>query len=338
MSEAVIFASSIVMYVIVYMILTLGLNLQYGFTGIVNFTYYTFVAIGAYMAGVTSMGPAPAGSGETYILGLNLPFPVPIVIGGLAAAALGGLLALVVFRRLRSDYLAIVTLAAGTVALDVVNNSNSIFGGSNGIYGVSAPLSSAFGLPPQDSFMVMIPIGLVILAICWWVAHSIRNSPYGRILRSIRDNPNVAEAFGHRGLRHQFTMMVVGCLMAGVGGALTIEFVSALSPSGWQTVETFIVWSAVIVGGAGSNFGVMLGAIIVQGVIIQGTLFLPSFGNQELVPAVRALAIGLLVILVLYFRPEGLIPEKRRFYDHLLPGKGLGSDAKALPEEATPNA
>jgi branched-chain amino acid transport system permease protein len=330
-SVVITFGSSVIMYVIVYMILTLGLNLQYGFTGIVNFTYYTFVAVGAYIAGVTALGRPQPGTGELYILGANLPFPIPILLAGLAAGALGGALALVVFRRLRSDYLAIVTLAAGTVALDVATNSNSIFGGSNGIFGIPTPLAGVLGVPLQNSYMVMIPIGLVVLAICWWISHSIRNSPYGRILRSIRDNPDVAEAFGHRVLRHQLVMMLVGCFMAGVGGALTIEFVSAMSPSGWQAVETFIVWAAVIVGGSGNNLGAALGALIMQGVIIQGTLFLPSFGNQELVPAIRALAIGLLVILVLYFRPQGLIPEKRRFYDHLLPGRRGEARPEAIP-------
>lgn len=315
MPAVIALIASVLMYVVIYAILSLGLNLQYGFTGVVNFTYYTFVAIGAYFAGVTAIGRPLDGSGESYILGLALPFPVPILIGAIVAAALGGALALVVFRRLRSDYLAIVTLTAGTVAFDVVNNTNSLFNGSNGIYGVSAPLSSALGVPLQDSYLVMLPLGLVLLGICWLVAHYIRNSPYGRILRAVRDNRDVSEAFGHSALRHQITMMLLGCLFAGIGGALTIEFVGALSPSGWETVETFIVWAAVIVGGSGNNLGTIVGALIVQGIIIQGTLYLPSFGSQELVPAIRNIAIGVLVILVLYFRPQGLFPEKRRLYD-----------------------
>ncbi|MDA8345278.1 MAG: branched-chain amino acid ABC transporter permease [Thermaerobacter sp.] len=309
--------ATVLMYVIIYAILSLGLNLQYGTTGIVNFTYYTFVAIGAYFAGVTAMGAPPPGSGEAYILGWSLPFPIPLIIGGLMAGVAGGLLALIAFRRLRSDYLAIVTLSAGTVVFDIVNNATNLFNGSDGIYGVPAPWVQTFGLPPQDSYLVLIPIGLVVLAICWLIVHLIDGSPYGRTLRAIRDNRDVAEAFGKNAFRHQMGAMILGCVFAGLGGALTVEFVGALDPGGWTTVETFIVWAAVILGGAGSNIGVVLGALIVQGVIIQGTLFLPAFGGEALVPALRNIAIGVLVIVVMYFRPQGLIPERRHRYDRL---------------------
>lgn len=299
------------MYVVIYAILSIGLNLQYGVTGIVNFTYYSFVAIGAYVAGVTSMGPAPSGSGETYVLGWTLPFPVPIVAAAIIAGGGGGLLALTVFRRLRSDYLAITTLCAGTVAFDIVTNSTGLFNGPNGIYGVSTPLASTFGVPPQNDYFVLIPIGLVLLGIVWWVAHCIDLSPYGRTLRAVRESRNAAEAFGKPTLRLQLGVMVLGCAIAGIGGALTVEFVGAFNPSAFETVETFIIYAAVILGGPGSNLGVMLGAVLVQGVIIQGSLYLPAIGAESLVPAVRNMVIGAMVIFVLYFRPTGLIAEKR---------------------------
>lgn len=302
---------TVLMYVIIYAILSLGLNVQYGVTGIVNFTYYSFVAVGAYVAGVTSMGPSPAGSGETYILGWTLPFPVPIVFAAVIAGLLGGLLAVTVFRRLRSDYLAITTLCAGTVAFDIVTNATGLFNGPNGIYGVSTPLASQLGVPPQNDYLVLIPIGLVILGIVWWVAHCIDRSPYGRTLRAIRDGRDAAEAFGKPTLRLQLGVMVLGCAIAGIGGALTVEFVGAFNPSAFETVETFIIYAAVILGGPGNNLGVMLGAVLIQGVIIQGSLYLPTIGSETLVPAVRNIVIGGMVILVLYFRPSGLIPERR---------------------------
>jgi branched-chain amino acid transport system permease protein len=305
-----IFATAF-MYVIIYAILSIGLNLQYGVTGIVNFTYYTFVAIGAYVAGVLTLGKPPAGSGETYILGLNLPFPIPIVLAALVAGLFGGLLALTVFRRLRSDYLAITTLCAGTVAFDIVTNSTGLFNGPNGIYGVPTPLASTFGVPPQNTYMVLIPIGLVILALVWWVAHCIDLSPYGRTLRAIREGRDAAAAFGKNTLRLQLGVMILGCAIAGIGGALTVEFVGAFNPSAFETVETFVVYAAVILGGPGNNLGVILGAVLVQGVIIQGSLYLPTIGAESLVPAIRNMVIGGMVILVLYFRPRGMVGETR---------------------------
>lgn len=321
------------MYVVIYAILSLGLNLQFGFAGIVNFTYYTFVAAGAYLAGVTAMGPPNPTSGETYILGWSLPFPLPLIVGVVAAAMLGGVLAMIAFRRLRSDYLAIVTLCAGTVAFDIANNTGTLFNGPDGIYGVTTPFLTALHLAPQQSYLVLVPIGLICLVICWLVMAAIDRSPYGRTLRAIRDNPDVAEAFGKDTFRYRLGAMVLGCAFAGLGGALTVFFVGAMNPSGWTTVETFIVWTAVILGGAGNNLGVLLGAVLVQGVIIQGTLYLPTMGNQELLPALRNIAIGTLVILVLYFRPRGLLPERRHFYDVLARRPPLVSTALPVGEE-----
>ncbi|MHB8393933.1 MAG: branched-chain amino acid ABC transporter permease [Candidatus Dormibacteria bacterium] len=311
MNAVVALLAAALMYVIIYAILSIGLNLQYGVTGVVNFTYYSFVAIGAFIAGVTSLGHPPAGSGETYILAWTLPFPIPIVAAAIAAGFFGGLLALTAFRRLRSDYLAITTLCAGTVAFDIVNNTTGLFNGPNGIYGVATPLASRLNVPPQNDFLIMIPIGLVLLAAVWWLAHCIDLSPYGRSLRAVRESRDAAEAFGKDTFRLQLKVMVLGCVIAGIGGALTVEFVGAFNPSAFETVETFVVFSAVILGGPGNNLGVVLGAVLVQGVIIQGSLYLPAFANQELVPAIRNSVIGLMVILVLYFRPQGLVPETR---------------------------
>lgn len=323
------------MYVVIYAILSLGLNLQYGVTGIVNFTYYSFVAVGAYVAGVTSVGPAPSGSGETYILGWTLPFPIPIVLSALMAGVLGGLLAVTVFRRLRSDYLAITTLCAGTVAFDIVTNDTGLFNGPNGIYGISTPLASQFNVPPQNNYLVLIPIGLVLLAIVWWVAHCIDRSPYGRTLRAIRDGRDAAEAFGKPTLRLQLGVMVLGCAIAGIGGALTVEFVGAFNPSAFETVETFIVYAAVILGGPGNNVGVMLGAVLIQGIIIQGSLYLPTIGAETLVPAIRNGVIGAMVILILYFRRSGVVPEQRPRLG--LPRRARAGASATLPPAEAPD-
>lgn len=316
-SELSYYIANLGVYFLVYCILTLGLNISFGMAGILDFSYITFMAFGAYFAGVTALGRPTPDAEMSYILGLNWPFPLTLLAGAVAACLLGGLVGLLAMRRLRSDYLAIVLVAVWTIAWNLVSNVTGLFNGQAGVVGVPQPLASTFNVNPNSYVYVFIPLAAIFVVILFVVAYCVENSPFGRLLRAIRADPDVAASFGKQTFRARLVAMMLGCTYAGIGGALTIAFIGAMNPSGWAIVETVIVFSALIVGGRGNVFGAILGALLVRIVIIEGTGLIPQIPDHpELLGALRNIAIGALVIVVLYFRPQGVLPErKRRYYE-----------------------
>ena len=316
----------------IYAILCLGLNLQFGYTGILNFTYITFVAIGALVSGVLSMGPPAQGSLMTYILGAHVPFPLNVIAGGLAAAILGFLISVTALRRLRSDYLAIVTVAAGQVIYTIIGNESAFFNGWNGIFGISQPVPPSLSATGQQLYFGA--ICLIFLAIIFFGMERLRRSPMGRILRSIREDEGVTEAFGRNTFTLKLLVFLVGSFIAGVGGALIGQYATAYNPSAMLPNETFILWAAILIGGVGNNWGAMLGGLIVPVGFAEATRFLPALGNPTLIESLRGLAIGLLIVLVLRFLPRGILPE-RYPGDHDVPAPAPGRElAEGVPGDA----
>jgi branched-chain amino acid transport system permease protein len=165
-------------YFVIYNILTWGLNIQFGYAGIPNFTYITFMAAGAYFAGVIDL-PHSTSPYLQYILGLGLPFPLSLLGGAAIAGVLGLLLGLVVLTRLRSDYLAIVTFSLGFIAYDVVSSYHPLFNGFDGLSGVSQPLNTFLNLDYNTYQWFFLGLAAVIMVILWAVANRIYNSPAG---------------------------------------------------------------------------------------------------------------------------------------------------------------
>lgn len=296
----------------IYCIYCWGLNLQFGMAGILNFTFITFVAIGAYFAGVTALKPADGTTTGQYILGWNLPYPIPAILGGLAAAILAALVGIVGLRRLRSDYLAIATVSVGQIVWFVSGNETSLFNGWDGLSGVPQPWNSMFQLDYNHYEWVMLAISAVIAILGYLVVKAFYHSPYGRVLKAIREDENVAASLGKNVFAYKMSAFIIGSVFAGIGGALTVEFIGAFNPSGWLTPETFIIWAAVLVGGRGNNWGMVIGAFLVPVIFNEVTRFLPQIpSHPELIQAMRGMAIGLLLILVVRFRPEGILPEKK---------------------------
>lgn len=299
---------SLLPLIFIYGILVLGLNLQVGFTGILNLTYFTFVAFGAYIAAVLSLGPSQPDTGMTYILGAHIPFPLTSVLAGLASAVLGVIISFAALRRLRSDYLAIVTVGAGYVIYTIMGNQTNLFNGWNGLFGIPTPVPQ--GLTPDGQQMFFSGICLVFLVVVFFVMERIRKSPLGRAMRGIRDDEGVVEAFGRNVFRIRTTIFALGCFVAGVGGSLLVMYATAFNPQSFLPPETFIMFAAMIIGGIGNNWGSMLGAAVVPVAFAEITRFIPEFGHAGLVEALRGVAVGLLLILVLRFMPQGLLRER----------------------------
>jgi ABC-type branched-subunit amino acid transport system permease subunit len=312
MEQAVYYLATLAIFFFVYNILTWGLNIQFGYAGILDFTYITFFAAGAYFAGAASLGRPGPDSDMRYILGLGWPFLPSLVLGAAVAGCLGSLIGLVVLNRLRSDYLAIVTVSVGTIAYDLVGNDARLFNGWDGIAGVPYPFNAVLGLDPNTYTLFYVGFSGVVMAVLWFFAHRLYASPLGRAMRATREDADVAEAFGKNTFAIRMTAMVIGCVYAGVAGALLIGFISALNPGGWTAGETFVVWAAMLVGGRGNNLGAVVGSLLVPVVFNEATRFLPPIpGHPALIPAIRNMLIGLLLILVLWFRPEGILPERK---------------------------
>jgi ABC-type branched-subunit amino acid transport system permease subunit len=312
MSPYFYYLGTLVIFFFIFSISSWGLNLQFGTAGILNFTYITFFAIGGYFTGVSMMARPDALSNMRYILGLNLPFPIALLIGATAAGILGLLVGLVALRRLRSDYLAIVTVAVGAIVYDFVNVNTAVFNGSDGIAGIPFPFNDSLNLDPNTyTFFYMGLAGLFTLVL-GILAFRIYNSPLGRTLRAIREDADVASAFGKDSYRFRMIAMVVGCVYAGIAGGLLIGFISALNPGGWAAGETFLLYAALLVGGRGNNWGALLGALLVPVIFQEATRYLPEIGGRaELIPALRNMIVGSLLIAVLWFRPEGILAERK---------------------------
>ncbi len=312
MSPVVYYLTTLIVFFFIFAISTWGLNLQFGTAGILNFTYITFFAVGGYFTGVSMLGRPDALSNMRYILGLNLPFPIALLIGATAAGILGLLVGLVALRRLRSDYLAIVTVSAGAIIYDFVNVNTGLFNGADGIAGIPYPFNDALNLDPNTYTFFYIALSGLLTLVLGLLAFRIYNSPLGRTLRAIREDADVASAFGKDSYRFRMIAMVVGCVYAGIAGGLLVGFISALNPGGWVAGETFLLYAALLLGGRGNNWGALLGAFLVPVLFQEATRYLPQIpGHAELIPALRNMIVGGLLIAVLWFRPEGILPERK---------------------------
>lgn len=321
----VFYIVTLVVFFCLNSIMNWGLNIQFGNTGILNFAFYVFVAIGAYVAGVTALPPATAFAGQTYIAGFAWAWPLPLLAGGVVAALYGLLVGFIALKRLRSDYMAIVTVAVAGITYDIIGNDFSLFNGWDGLANVPAPLQQTltanFGLGYYDYQYFFMAVTIVFTIALGYLASRLYNSPFGRTLRSIREDMDVSEAFGKDTYRYRMIAMAIGCFYAGVAGALLMEYVSALNPSGWTTGETFILFAALIIGGKSNNWGAALGALLVPVIFQEATRYLPQIGNADFIPAMRNVIVGGLLILTLWFRPQGLIPERKaKFVEPALKG------------------
>ncbi|GAC1568776.1 MAG: branched-chain amino acid ABC transporter permease [Ktedonobacteraceae bacterium] len=295
----------------VYGILAIGLNIHWGYTGILDFMYIAFVAVGGYASSVLMLPPSQAGFGESYVLGLNWPFIPAILVGGLASALLAFIVGLLSLNRLRSDYFAIVTVAASLVLYTIAGNDTPLVNGWDGLFGIPQPFQDALNLDLNSYHLFFLGLCLVVLVIVYIFSERLYRSPFGRALRSVREDEMVAQGLGKNVFSLRLKAFVIGAFIAGIGGSLLVIYVNAFNPSAWTTGETFFLWAALLLGGSANNRGAILGALIVPVLFGEITRFLPAFGSPQLVDAFRYIAIGILLILTVRFRPQGLIAEKR---------------------------
>jgi len=279
----------------IYTILALALNLQFGLTGLINFGVVGFYGLGAYASGIST---------ETF----HMPF-----VGGLVVAmivgSIGGALVALLSLRLSGDFLAIVTLGFAETIRLVFNNEDWLTRGPSGFSIMTRPVID--GLTRQgNAWFVLGVIALaatIIFALMWRLSRT----PYGRVLRAIREDDLVPSTLGKNIFVYRLQAFVLGSAIMAGAGSLYAHYVQTITPENFTTPVAILVWMSVIVGGAGNMIGSVLGALAVV-FIYEGTRFIGpwlTMLDAEQISALRFIIIGTALILMIRFRPEGLLPE-----------------------------
>jgi ABC-type branched-subunit amino acid transport system permease subunit len=306
--------STLLIYLAVDVMAVWGLNLQFGVAGISSFAYIVFQAAGAYTAAVLSLGPSHTLGFQQYIGGANLPFPLPVIAAGVVGGALAALVGLVGIRRLRSDYQAMVMLVISLTATYLADNETGLVNGPAGLSLIPKPLAGGLGLSPIGYQWFYVGLSAAFCALTFWLVRRFTGSPLGRAMRAARDNEQAAAALGKNVFGLRMTAFVAGGVIAGVSGAVFVEFLGAWSPGSWLYPETFVFFTAILVGGTGNNIGVAVGALLVPIGFLESTRFLPNIGYPGFVDALEWIAVGVLALTFLWFWPRGVIPEKKRLF------------------------
>ncbi|MCG6902845.1 MAG: branched-chain amino acid ABC transporter permease [Rhodobacter sp.] len=286
----------------------------------------------------------PAGTG--YLGGLGLPVLIAWPVGGLLAAGAAWLVAKTALG-LRSDYLAIATLGIAEIIIAVMKNEEWLSRGVKNVNGIPRPVPyeidlqndpgfvarmTDWGFDPVSASSIVVKLGyaalfLTVLLIVLWLAEKALNSPWGRMMRAIRDNEVAAEAMGKDVTARHLQIFVLGSAVCGLAGAMMITLDGLLTPGTYQPLRfTFLIWVMVIVGGSGNNFGAVLGGFLIWYLWVEveplGRLLMDlitagmaddywlKLHLLESVAHMRLLTMGLIMVLVLRFSPRGLIPER----------------------------
>jgi branched-chain amino acid transport system permease protein len=305
------FVIGIVTVVAIYCILVLALNMRWGYCGLLDFGVAGFFLIGAYAAAILISAPSESYLfGVRYTVGYGIAWPLGLV----AAAVASGFLAFIIgipTLRLRGDYLAIVTIGVAEILRYVAINEKWLTRGVQGIRNIRRPFESLFAAASLPSDIILLVLTLAVLALFLTIARRLYVSPFGRVLRGMREDEVATSFLGKPVRKFKMIAFILGGIYMGVAGALFAMFTTAIEPYQFIPTYTFLIWACLIVGGSGNNWGAILGGALIMGLFVQATRFLPSVpGHPQLIPALRYIAVGVLLIVVLRLRPQGLLPEK----------------------------
>ncbi|HEX9030698.1 MAG TPA: ATP-binding cassette domain-containing protein [Streptosporangiaceae bacterium] len=322
------YMATLVIYLGVNSIACWGLNLQFGVGGVMNFAFILFQSIGAYITAVLTLPKSTPAVAETYVLGWHLPWPLPLLGAALAGAVLALAVGSFALRPKRRDFQATVMLVVSIIASTLVVNEQGWFNGGQGLFGIPQPFADRLTVSITGYDWFFLGVTAVVTAMFLLFIHRLTGSPWGRRLRAMRENADAAESLGVNVQTESLKVYMIGGAIAAVSGGLLVEFIGAWSPAAWGTGETFIFFVAIIVGGLGNNFGATFGAFLVLGVFLELPTFLPPIGSANTEEALQAASIGLLVLVFLWWRPQGVFPERRRKLSRLVTQQG-GATASA---------
>jgi branched-chain amino acid transport system permease protein len=280
----------------IYALMALGMNVIWGMAGLINLGLVGFFAVGAYVSALLT-------------LKLGAPIAVGVAAGTLTAAAVGVLVALVTVR-LRGDYLAIVTLGFAESLRIFMSNEVWIANGTDGLSGIPGPLRAELGGHLFNLFYLGIVVAAVV--VLFFLVDRLVNSPFGRVLRAIRDDEEIAQVAGKNVFLFKIKAFAFGTAALGLAGALYGHFTSYIAPDLFAPLLTLYVKLSLLTGGLGNSKGAVLGAVLVV-FFLESTRFLvPLIPGLSAVQAaaMRELMIAVALLVILRFYARGLLPER----------------------------
>jgi len=284
----------------IYGLMALGLNVIWGMAGMINLGLVGFFAFGAY---------------STALLTKDLGLPIWLgITAGFGFTAAAGVVVALVTGKMRGDYLAIVTLGFSEAVRITVSNEIWLTNGTDGISGIPGPLRGE--VPPETFNLVYLGIVAVFVLVVYLVMQQVRRSPFGRVLRAIRDDDQVASVAGKNVLMFKAKAFALGSGILGLAGALYAHYTSYIAPDGFVPLITIYIVLALTAGGTGNNAGAIFGAVVVV-FFMESTRFIAALApglEAVQVAAIREMMIAGSLILILHIRPTGLFPEHAPVY------------------------
>ena len=289
----------------IYAIMSLGLNIQWGFTGLFNVGIAGFFAIGAYVAALLTTAES------AYHLG---GFGLPVAVGLIAAMAVTGVISWLVGLlciRLRSDYLAIATIGIGEIFRLILKNEIWATNGARGISKIPLPFETLAEPWNKICFMLLV---LGIVTLLYFMIERARLAPWGRLMTAIRENEHSARAAGKNVERFRIEAFIFGSVLMGLAGGLTAHYMKFIGPGATEPLTTtFLVWVMLIAGGSGNNRGAILGAFLMWAIWSFSEVLTGRLPPELAIKAayLRIFLIGLLLQVVLQRYAGGILPERR---------------------------
>lgn len=275
----------------IYVILTLSLNLIVGYTGLPALGHAAFSCIGAYTSSLLALN-----------IGLS-PW-IGLLIGACAAALLGIIIGYPAVR-LKGDYLALATFGLGVIVYSIAKNWVALTRGPMGLPGI--PGFSILGIQLSEIWMYLLLV-LLFVMVTIFVINRIVNSPFGRVLRSIREDEIAAEALGKNIIRHKLLVFIIGAFFAGIAGSLYAHYITFIDPSSFTVMESITILLMVIFGGMGNIAGSIVGATVLF-VLPELLRFLGM--PPSIAAAMRQMIYGLLLVILMIKRPQGIMGAYR---------------------------
>jgi ABC-type branched-subunit amino acid transport system permease subunit/ABC-type branched-subunit amino acid transport system ATPase component len=298
----------VLVMVSLYAILASSFNLLIGYAGLFALSHAAFFGVGAYATAILAAK-------------LGIPFPWPLFAGVVVTALLGVVIALPALR-IGGDYLVIVTLALQIIVSAILINWTDLTGGTDGIRAIPRVVLFGVSLDTPGKFL---PLALAVAAICFAIAWRLGASPFGRALKAMRENEAAAQAIGKNVVAMKLSVFAIAAALASVAGSLYAHYVTFVSAESFTVELTIYLLAMVILGGTGNLFGSIVGAVILA-VLPELLKFVDM--PSDIADKVRQMLYGLLLILILRLRPQGLLPEFASAHHYHAPPERPPVDAR----------
>ncbi len=304
MSGISVFLASMLALMGIYVILATILNLEAGWGGLWDLGMAGLLAAGAYTYVILTV------ASDAIVFAPHLPLWVGVIGASLVTGALAFLIG-ISSLRMRGEYFLITTFAFSVVVLQLITTERHITSGATGFHDIARPFEGT--VSARDYNFVLLAFVVVAAIIVWLIVDRLGRAPFGRLLRALRDNEAAAQSVGKNITRARLQTFVIAGLLIGAVSPIYVWYVRSLSPHHFHVTLAFTVWTALVIGGMGNRWAPIFGAVLLIG-LTEAVQFLQiSVEHAVLLASARPIIIGLALILILRFRPQGLLPEGGSF-------------------------